>query len=520
MEAPNGEGSSFTKAILLTIVLTGVFTALLAQADLEAIRNDWTNRRCEVPSILLASFVKPTNDPRSSLEFSKDNFNFCSDKIVENVLKSAFAPFYSILGKQVDSLNTMAGPLNNIRGMLRTKVWEPFSKVLDKQFRQFSLIQATLYGIWARLRNIMQRITAVVFGTLYVGLSLNVLIQNLFQFIFKVILIILGVMVALIILLFFVLFPFIPIIVSVIAIIGSVLGASAVSGMAGAFCVDPEAQIKLANGKKKKLKDIEVGDILYSKPNEKDNIVTGVLKVNAKEIDLCEVKGILMSGSHRIKYNENWILARDHPDAERITTKLNHLICLNTKTHEVPVINSLGEIVMVGDWEEVDTEEGQNAWISMVNLQLNGGSISLKDFPTAVPIVSPKIKVMKEDIGFVPISKVKIGDYILSNQNQYTRVTGIYTGILETMESIKDPEWISDGVWIKRGARFWSTTSAGIHHEDSASNKLYGIFLITESETFMIERRGSLHCVRDFTEIGASNIEKTYEILDIFINKK
>jgi hypothetical protein len=45
----------------------------------------------------------------------------------------------------------------------------------------------------------------IFFSTLYVGLSLNVLVQNLFQFIFKVILIILGVMVALIILLFFLL---------------------------------------------------------------------------------------------------------------------------------------------------------------------------------------------------------------------------------------------------------------------------------------------------------------------------
>lgn len=520
MEAPNGEGSSFTKAILLTIVLTGVFTALLAQADLEAIRNDWTNRRCEVSSILLASFLKPTNDPRSSIEFSKDNFSFCSDKIVGNVLKSAFAPLYSVLGKQVDSLNAMSGPMNNIRGMLRTNVWNPFSKVLDKQFRQYSLIQATLYGIWARLRNIMSRISAVVFGTLYIGLSLNVLIQNLFQFIFKVILIILSVMVALIILLFFVLFPFIPIIVSVIAIIGSVLGASAVSGMAGAFCIDPEADIKLANGINKKLNDIEIGDILYSKSNEKPNIVTGVLKVDAKEINLCEIKGILMSGSHRVKENGEWILARDHPDAIRVRNKLSHLICLNTINHEVPVISSTGELLLAGDWEEVDTEEGQHAWISLVNLQLNRSVIYYKDYPTAVPLVSPKVKVMKEGIGLIPISKVKIGDFILSNQSQYTKVTGIYKGVIETMESIKDPEWISDGVWIQQGAKFWSTTSSGIHHEESGSNKLYGIFLVTEHETFMMERRGSLQCVRDFTEIGASNIEKTYEILDTFINKK
>jgi hypothetical protein len=520
MESPNIVGSSFTKAILITIVLTGVFTALLAQADLQAIRNDWTNRRCDISSILLASFLKPSDDSRSSMEFSKDNFNFCSDKIVDNVLKSAFAPLYSILGKQVDSLNTMNQPLNNIRGMIRKNVWEPFAKVLDKQFRQFSLIQATLHGIWARLRNIMQRISATVFSTLYIGLSINVLIQNLFQFIFKVILIILGVMVALIILLFFVLFPFIPMIVSVIAIIGAVLGGAAVSGMAGAFCVDPEVYVKLANGKNKKLNDIEIGDILSSKSADKKNIVTGILKVNANDIDLCDIKGILMSGSHRVKYLGTWILAREHPDAIRVYKKLDYLICLNTTTHEVPIISSTGEIVMVGDWEEVDTEEGQRAWISMVNLQINKSVLYFNDYPTAVPLVSPKIKVMKEGIGFIPISKVKIGDFILSKQNQYTRVTGIYRGILETMESIKDPEWISDGVWIQRTAKFWSTTSSGIRHENGASNKLYGIFLITESETFMIERRGSLHCVRDFTEIGASNIEKTYDILDIFINKK
>jgi hypothetical protein len=519
METPS-EGSSFTKAILLTVVLTGFFTAILASTDLEVIRQDWTNRRCDVSSLLLAGFLKPDGDPRSGIEYSKENFNFCSDKVVDNVLKSAFAPFYAVLGKQVDSLNTMAGPMNNIRGMMKN-TWGSFAKVLDKQFRQFSLIQATLYGVWAKLKFALQRVNAVVFSALYAGLSINVLIQNIFQFIFKVILIVLGVMVALIILLFFVLFPFIPMIITVIAVIGGVLGGAAVSGMAGAFCVDPNAFIKLANGKRKKLKDLELGDKLYSSESEDKNVVTGILSVDATDIVLYDIYGILMSGSHRVKYNNNWILAKDHPDGKRITNKLDSLICLNTTAHEVPVINSKGDIVWVGDWEEVDSEEGRNAWISMVNLQLNGGSISVKEYPTAVPLVSPKVKVMKEREGLFPIDKIQIGDYILSSQNHYTKVTGIYSGILETSESVKDPEWISDGVWIQRGVRFWSTTTSGVHHTKvNSTHILQGIFLITEDETFIIERKGSIHCVRDFTEIGASNIEKTYDLLDILINKK
>lgn len=524
METPS-EGSSFTKAILLTLVLTGVFTAALASIDLQTIRQDWTNRRCDISSLLLAGFLKPTDDTRSSLEFSKDNFNFCSDKIVENVLKTAFAPFYAVLGKQVDSLNTMAGPMNNIRGMLKN-TWGSFAKVLDKQFRQFSLIQATLYGTWAKLKAALQRVNAVVFSTLYAALSINVLIQNLFQFIFKVILIVLGVMVALIILLFFVLFPFIPMIITVIAVLGGVLGGAAVSGMAGAFCVDPNAKIKLFNGQTKKLKNLELGDRLYSTNSEKINKITGILTVNAKDIVLYSVNGILMSGSHRIKHNDIWILAKDHPDAVRSTNKLETLICLNTTTHEVPVLGSNGDLIFVGDWEEVDSEEGQHGWISMVNLQLNGGSISIKEYPTAVPLASPNVKVFKEKEGLVPIEKIQIGDSILASQNRYTKVIGIYSGILEASKSVKDPEWISDGVWIKRGERFWITSSSGIHHDiidsnsDQVTHILYGKFLITEDETFMIQNSGSLHCVRDFTEIGASNIEKTYDILDILINKK
>ena len=297
--------------------------------------------------------------------------------------------------------------------------------------------------------------------------------------------------------------------------------------MAGAFCVDPNASIRLSNGKRKKLKDLQLGDSLFTTDSEKKNIVTGILSVDAKDTVLYDISGILMSGSHRVKSNNIWILAKDHPDANRKTTRLDQLICLNTTLHEVPVINSNREITWVGDWEEVDSDEGRKAWISMVNLQLNGGSISVNEYPTAVPLVSPNVKVMKEDEGLLPIEKIQVGDSILSSKNHYTKVTGIYRGILETEKSVQDPEWISDGVWIQRGLRFWSTLSSGVHHisdESSSDEKNYsrleGVFLITEDETFMIERKGSMHCVRDFTEIGASNIEKTYDLLDLLINKK
>ena len=66
----------------------------------------------------------------------------------------------------------------------------------------------------------------------------------------------------------------------------------------------------------------------------------------------------------------------------------------------------------------------------------------------------------------------------------------------------------------------WNICEFGIHN-DSNGVPVYGMCLVTESGTMFIkETNGSIYIIRDFTEVGASNISKSYSWLDNTFNKK
>jgi hypothetical protein len=503
---------------MTTLVFTGVFSYFLIRADIDAIRGDWANRRCELPVILLAGLAKPTDSTKSPMEFAQENFSFCTSQLVDTVLKTAFAPLYAVTGQQVNALNTMAGPMNSFRSMLKNAK-DSFGRLLDKQYRQYIAINASLLKTWQHLLFSMGRIQTIFTGVVYFGLSASALVQNTLQFTYKAILAFIGIMAAMIILLFFVLFPFIPVIMTMITILVAA-GFGAAAGMSGAFCVDPDALVLMKDGTTKVLKDVQLGDSLWSEEGE--NKVTGVLTVDASSIPLVEIEGVLMSGSHRVKLGDRWVLAEEHPYRLKCpNTVLSHLICLNTTTHSVPIVTENGTLLHVGDWEEVSDEAGRRAWIDAVHDYLNGSLSTPAIYPTHVPLVSPTTTVFHAESGPVPIQTIQVGDIILTQQKRKTRVTGIYRGRIYISEDMKrDPEWITDGVWMKKDSQTWTTASLLGVSDTTSFNTLEtdGVYLITEDEQFLMVHKGVPYLVRDFTEIGASQIDSTYEMLDRCMN--
>lgn len=504
-------------AVLTTLVLTGLVTAIIVNADLEGIRQNWDTRRCELPVMMAASLLKPKDVSMSGFEYTQSNFNFCMSDMATHALRGAFAPLYAVLGKQADAMTMVQTPLNGVRAML-ARAKGIFETYLGEQAHKYNVIAVSMRTTWQRLIFAMGRIQAIMFSIVYMGLSANALFQNTIDFVFYVIKIFIIILISLIILLFFVLLPVLPAILGVIAVMASVgVGAA---GLAGPFCVDPNARVRMADGTLKPLQEIQCGDVLQSHDLDKKNIVEGVLEADANMTSLVELEGIKMSGSHRVLWKGKWILAEDHPDAKSLgIERLPRLICLNTSCHEVPIAIQNLKTVWVGDWEEVDTPQGRRAWIEMVDILLNQGCFATVPQPTAVPLVSADTRVFQEHIGPVPISTIQIGDRILSNHQVATTVKAVYKGHIHVTETPERPEWVSDGVWKWVSNKFW-TCGNGIQSDACGEHRLEGWFLVTEDETFLVELAGKQVLVRDFTEVGASRIHETYEMLDLCINKK
>lgn len=506
--------ASYLAVVTLTIAFTAIFAGLIASVNLEAIKADWPNRRCEVPSMIFASWFKPNNDEREPNQFAKDNFSFCMSQIASEVLKTAFAPLFGVASQQINAQSSLSDPLNSVRGMIRTGM-DTFSTVMKEQFRRFSFLAIQASKTWKHLQFAMNRIGAIVVSITYLGLSMAATIQSLMDFTLNVILIFIGIMVAIIIVLFFVLFPFIPLIITVIGILVAA-GLGAAAGMAGAFCVDPEARVVLHSRKTKRLRDVVLGDELLG-DGESVNKVEGILTANTETASLVRIDGILMSGTHRVLYQNKWILARDHPTAQTTDTKLPQLICLNTSQHKVYIATTRGYLA-VSDWEEVSTEAGQKAWIDLVHMKLNGGHHRVPRYPTAPPLLGHTCKVFKEGMGWIPANAIRIGDKIRC-EGRFTKVVGIYEGEIPT-ETLPTGQWISDGVW-KRLVTWWATANDGVAATDmEPHHMLQGIYFVTEDEMFTVLVNEKEYLVRDFTELGTRNLESSYSMLDWYLNKK
>jgi hypothetical protein len=130
--------------------------------------------------------------------------------------------------------------------------------------------------------------------------------------------------------------------------------------------------------------------------------------------------------------------------------------------------------------------------------------------PTLIPLLGEEICVLGKDKYKKEISSVKIGDFILDRDDTYTKVIGLYKGIVKV--STESKNWMTDGCWILEN-NIWRLFIEGLQEDKNTFYK-QGWNLITESGSFMIRRGALQYIVRDFTECGWMNLEKCYETLD------
>lgn len=511
----------YLSLIGIIIFFTGLFAIAVASADIETIKANWDKRRCEVPVMIAGGLFRPKNDSRTSNEFAKENFSFCVRKLADDVIKMAFAPLFQVASQQMNATETMAGPLNSVRAMIQKGV-STFSDILQTQYKQYTSLYIQFTKSWHHLGFAFGRVQGMVTNFIYLGLTLSTLIQNFVQFSIMVVLVFIGIMSAMIILIWFGLIPFLGVIITTLGIViaadietnGWATGGG--GGLAGAFCIDPNATVILKDGTKKPLSEIKVGDSLPPvKGKLSENKVEGILNVDSSKEPLVSIYDILMSESHRVYINKKWILAKDHPDAKKVTSILERLICLNTTHHSVPLYTNEG-VLYVSDWEEVSTLEGKREWIDWIHTCLNGTKSRPHRYPSTVPLTSHTSQIITPT-GWKSVEELQIGDSIFS-EDGFTKILGIYEGEFPVSEAPSTPEWISDGVWI-RCLRFWLTKAKAI---GSAKSKiiLSGRFFITESGTFYLKIGHETYLVRDFTEVGVHEISKSYCWLDTAINKK
>lgn len=494
----------------LTFLLLFGLGYLVFNLEKSVIIKNWDKRRCELGVMAASSYFKPSSDPRSDIQFSMDNFSFCTGHLVEQSVAIIFSPFQKLFGSAAGSVGIISQGMEILRTIL-SKIKEQFEQFMDPFYRKYIATSYAVFGIFQHFRAAFERTNAIVLGMLFASLSIIRGMLNMKDFVVKIVLIILGIMVAAIIILFFVLFPFIPIIIlPTIAAIEVAVGSGAVSGMRDAFCLAPGTKVKILDNVWKNIEDIQPGD--------GEGFVEAVIETDGNGVNLWNINGVLVSSYHIVWDSRvnRWVFAKDHHSAVGSGRKFNKLYCLTTKTRKFIVsgleLDDETELI-VRDWEELeDSDIVGNVWYDIILRKilspvlpvsplrpLSSRSLPLSSQPNLFYKISGKLV----KIGEIGSTEYKIGELI----NENDRICGKFK-----MTTPPKHLWIHNGNDNGNGDRISKYTNINIFEN---TNNLPVDIPITESgKIYLYDSEGKLqNIIQDMTEVGVANIYKTYEFI-------
>jgi hypothetical protein len=490
-----------------TLALTGGLAYLLTQNYRQEIMAKWSQRRCDLPIMIMAGQFKPSDDPREASDFASDNFSFCARTMAASLFKLILAPVFLLIGKNIDALGVIDQSTNLLRTLVST-LMDGFGKIIDPFYRRFVMTGRSFANGFARLLSAMERAFGIAVAMVFMGISTTRATLNAVDFVIKIVMIIFGILIAIFILLFFVLFPFTPVILSTLAVLSAV--GIGVAGT-GVFCFDAETEICLDGGGTKPIYTLQVGDRLLG-----NDCVEGILLTEREpNTTLFNYKGILVSGSHLVWEEGVW----KPVETSRLGIPVHHptqrLYSLRTTSRTMTTFcKQTGATVLFRDWEEIQENDSitDAEWDALVQEMLSNTIIN-KTPSEEHPCFSPRCLVEKNGTP-VPISTIRIGDTIRDIDSKTTRVLGVYTGLTHISKALLNTKWHTDGVWWKKTN--WvheSVLRANLHLEQ-------GVHLLTESGTFFIVTEDLSGGVRDFTEVGHTQLPETMEFLLKRLNEK
>lgn len=515
--------SKWPLIMITTIFLVGL-GLIIASLEKVKVMSNWDTRRCDIPVMFTANFFKPEDDSRTSSEFASDNFSFCMKHYVDKTIQLAMSPLQTIFGKQVSVAGNGGEMISTLRN-ITSALYNAFIEILEPFYRRFVDMTHEVSRIAQHLRMAIRRISAVMMGMIWTTLTVMRGMLNSIDFIIKVVIIILSVLVALLIILFFVLFPFMPLIFAVIASIvtvavGATLGTAV--NLQSSFCFAENTKVLVKHGsvfKPTNVQDIKIGDEL----GNNYGAVTAVIKMSGIGVPLYDIGGIIVSGSHVVMGTDGkWKLVEEDERAILSPNSTSDILyCFNTETHNIPIISpKTQDLITFRDWEELPDDDltGQNLWNYTVLTMLNNSKnydlwkdSAFGDYDT--PLVSTNTMVLIKGGDKVAIEAIKMNDIVIDHNGNETPVIGIVYEIIHNSSEENNKTWHTSMLEMCNinGESVWIRGKSTITNGHSS---VIGKTLITRSGTFVIIGDNDTKiAIRDFTDVGYMQIQKTYSMI-------
>jgi len=359
-------GSSIILVIFLVIILIIACSYCYISINIKPIVDDWNNQRCKPYIIPFAGYINKPKD-MSFNEFTKQNFDYCTQNILKNITGDAVQPLTYVTKTLYSLFNVIQESLNSARQMF-DKVRNLFNSVTKEIMGRLANIMIPLQQIIISFRDIMSKVLGVMTTGLFTLLASYYSLKALMGAIAQMIITILIALVAMIAL--FWIFPFtwgaaisftamfiaisIPLAIMLAFMIDILKVQPGLSiptlQVHSVKCFDKDTKLFMNDGTERKIIDISIGDILSD-----SSYITAKFKVESKDSQMYNLHGIIVSDSHLVKYKNNWIRVCQHPDAIIIENyKDKYLYCLNTSSKIIRIsTNKNNEDIIFTDWDEM-----------------------------------------------------------------------------------------------------------------------------------------------------------------------
>jgi len=369
-------GTSLILFILITIVLILFIGGCYAMININAVREDWVNQRCKPYIIPIAGLIN--RPPGVSIkDFTEQNFNYCSQTILKGMSSASVEPITYTTKLMSGALNGIENAINDVRPMFDKS--RGFIKTFTENVMgRLMNITVPLQQIVISFKDFISKIIGTLTASLFTALGSYLTLKSMFGVIAKVILIVLIAIAALIVIFWITPFTYgaaiaatavfvatsIPLAI-ILVFMSKILDINPGINIPSVKCFDKNTQFTLKNGTKQSICNLKLGDKLLN-----NSIITAIITVDAVNSTMYNLNGIIVSDSHMVKYNNQWISVDQHPQSIKINDYYeNYLYCINTDSKTI----ELNDMVFT-DWDEIfdeDLEKIKNIKIKNVKYKFN-----------------------------------------------------------------------------------------------------------------------------------------------------
>lgn len=427
-------GGSFIVTAIITFVFFIVFSYFYIMSQMEPIKKDWENQKCHPAVIPFAGIIKNPHD-QSKFEFTSENFAFCTNKILSEIIGYFLQPIYFSSDLLNGLFKQIINSSQNIRKLFAF-VRKQFEKIIEHIINKVVNIVIPLQKILIKLKDSLAKSVGVLTSVVYTAMVSFIALKSFFKSFLTIIIAALVIFAAAIVAMWILPFTWPVAAASTVLFLAVSIPMGIIAGWMGHIlnlssrsipakpgkpsCFDENTIIKTKNGPVK-IKNLKKSSIL-----DNDSIVTSVFKLKLNNQNMYNINNIIVSGSHKIFHkNLGWVFVKDHPDAIVIENYNKPFIyCFNTDTKRIKINN---ETFL--DWDELEPID----IIKLKNLNFLQNNSSLKDihkFLESGFIGNSKISL--NDGSYKPINKIKIND-TLKNNNKILGIVKIDTKFINNI---------------------------------------------------------------------------------------